>query len=103
MALCASTAAAQPAPAPATAPQPAQPAPPTQPAQPEQQPPAVVAFEAGRALMEQQQYGEAGAKFEESIRIDPDAPGTMLNLGLCNDELAHHAPSLKWVRKAWSR
>jgi len=103
MALCASTAAAQPAPDPATAPQPAQPAPPTQPAQPEQKPPAVVAFEAGRALMDQQQYGEACAKFEESIRIDPDAPGTMLNLGLCNAELDHLATSLKWFRKAWSR
>ena len=95
MALCASTAAAQPAPQ--------QPDAPEAPAPPAEKPPAVVAFEAGRALMDQQQYGEACAKFEESIRLDPDAPGTMLNLGLCNAELDHLATSLKWFRKAWSR
>lgn len=92
IALYASAAAAQPAPD-GSAASPA----------PEAQPPAVVAFEAGRALMDQKQFGEACAKFEESIRLDPDAPGTMLNLGLCHAELDHLATSLKWFRKAQAR
>lgn len=97
IALYATAAAAQPSPTPAPdAPAPEQPA-------AEQKPPAVVAFEAGRALMDRQQYAEACSTFEESIRIDPDAPGTMLNLGLCHAELDHLATSLKWFRKAWSR
>jgi tetratricopeptide (TPR) repeat protein len=39
-------------------------------------------FEAGRALMDEQKYEEACAKFEASQRIDPSA-GTLLNLGRC--------------------
>lgn len=88
-------AAAQPAP---EQPQPEQPAPP-----PAEKPPAVVAFEEGRALMEAHQPAQACAKFEQSIRLDPDAAGTMLNLGLCNEELDRTATSLRWFRKALTR
>jgi len=98
------TAAAQPVPEQPPVPEQA-PVPPgtDQPAPPEAKPPAVVAFEAGRELMDQKQYGEACTKFEESIKLDPDAPGTMLNLGMCNAELDHLATSLHWFRKAETR
>jgi tetratricopeptide (TPR) repeat protein len=67
------------------------------------EPPAVVAFEQGRALMEQKQFAQACAMFETSIKLDPDAPGTMLNLGMCNAELDRLATSLHWFRKAAAR
>ena len=109
-ACAAGTAAAPPAPEqPPPGDQPAQPPagqpiePPIDQPPPVVQPPAVAAFEAGRALMDQQQYAEACAKFEESIKLDPDAPGTMLNLGTCNAELDHLATSLHWFRKAETR
>jgi tetratricopeptide (TPR) repeat protein len=95
-ALGASTAIAQPAEAP---PQPVEQAPPP----PEETPPAVVAFEEGRALMDAHEAAQACAKFEQSIRLDPDAAGTMLNLGLCNAELDRVATSLRWFRKALTR
>jgi tetratricopeptide (TPR) repeat protein len=72
-------------------------------AQPEEKPPAVVAFDEGRALMEAHDPLQACAKFEQSIRLDPDAAGTMLNLGLCNAELDRVATSLRWFRKALTR
>ena len=74
-----------------------------QPAPEEQKPPAVVAFEQGRALLEAKQPDLACAKFEESLRLDPDAPGTMLNLGMCNSERDRMATSLRWFRKALAR
>ena len=98
------TAAAQPAPPPTGDQPPAPEQPPAdQPPAPEVKPPAVVAFEAGRELMDAKQFGEACTKFEESIKLDPDAPGTMLNLGMCNLELDHLATSLHWFRKAETR
>ena len=60
----------------------AQPAPEEPPPPVETQPPAVVAFDEGRALMDAHEPAQACAKFEQSIRLDPDAAGTMLNLGL---------------------
>ena len=77
--------------------------PPAEPTPPEQKPPAVVAFEEGRALLEAKKPDEACAKFEESLRLDPDAPGTMLNLGMCNSERDRMATSLRWFRKALAR
>src|SRR5690242_9858288 len=94
-ALGASTAMAQPAP---EEPAPAEPAPVV-----EAKPPAVVAFDEGRALMDAHEPAQACAKFEQSIRLDPDAAGTMLNLGLCNAELDRVATSLRWFRKALTR
>jgi hypothetical protein len=62
--------------------------------------PAVRAFEDGRALLDESKFSEACAKFEESIRLEPDAPGTLLNLGLCNERLGKTATALMWFRKA---
>jgi tetratricopeptide (TPR) repeat protein len=70
---------------------------------PVEKPPAVVAFEEGRALMEAHEPAQACAKFEQSIRLDPDAAGTMLNLGLCNAEIDRTATALRWFRKALTR
>ena len=95
VALGATTALAQPAP---DEPAPDEPAPPVEP-----KPPAVVAFEEGRALMDAHEAAQACARFEQSIRLDPDAAGTMLNLGLCNAELDRVATSLRWFRKALTR
>ncbi len=66
----------------------------------EDKPPAVRAFEEGRALLDESKFAEACAKFEESIKIEPDAPGTLLNLGLCNERLGKTATALTWFRKA---
>lgn len=68
-----------------------------------EEPPAVKAFEDGRKLLEEGKPGEACAKFEESIALDPDAPGTLLNLGLCNQRLGRTATALGWFRKAQFR
>jgi hypothetical protein len=82
----------------------AQPAPDEPPPPPvEQKPPAVVAFEEGRALLEAKKPDLACARFEESLRLDPDAPGTMLNLGMCNTERDRMATALQWFRKALAR
>jgi hypothetical protein len=83
--------------------QPAPEQPPAEPPKPVEKPPAVVAFEEGRALLEAKKPDEACAKFEESLRLDADAPGTMLNLGMCNSERDRMATSLKWFRKALAR
>jgi tetratricopeptide (TPR) repeat protein len=85
-------------PAPPPTETPAEPAP-----DPVEEPPAVKAFEDGRRLLEEGKPGEACARFEESIKLDPDAPGTLLNLGLCNQRLGRTATALGWFRKAQFR
>jgi tetratricopeptide (TPR) repeat protein len=62
-------------------------------------------FEAGRALLAEgdQNAAAACAKFEEAIKLDPVAPGTMLNLGLCNEKLKKYKTALYWFRKAQAR
>src|SRR5687768_14215385 len=42
-------------------------------------------------------------KFDEAIKLDPEAPGTMLNLGLCNEKLEKYKTALYWFRKAQAR
>ena len=82
----------------------AQPAePPPSDAPPEASTPATLLFEEGRALREAGKYEEACAKFTASIKLDPDAPGTLLNLGLCNEKLGKTATALAWYRKAQFR
>jgi hypothetical protein len=54
-----------------------------------------VLFEAGRAAMSEKNYEKACAKFEESQRLDP-APGTLLNLGNCEERIGR-------VASAWER
>lgn len=65
--------------------------------------PAQRAFEQGRKLLEENRPAEACASFETSIREDPTAPGTLLNLGLCHELLGHLATALEWFRKAQFR
>lgn len=60
-------------------------------------------FAEGRKLIEQHQDAAACAKFDEAIKLDPDAAGTMLNLGLCNQNLHKYRLALYWFRKAQAR
>jgi hypothetical protein len=60
-------------------------------------------FEEGRQLMIDHDPEGACAKFAESIRIEPLAAGTMLNLGLCHQQLDHYKTALYWFRKAQIR
>ena len=57
-------------------------------------------FLEGRDLLTSKQTAAACEKFEESIALDPTAPGVMLNLGLCYEMLEKYATSLYWFRKA---
>jgi hypothetical protein len=64
---------------------------------------ANVLFEQGRKLLEQGQNAEACAKFDDAIRLDPTAAGTMLNLGLCNERLGKYKTALFWFRRGQTR
>jgi Tfp pilus assembly protein PilF len=79
-------------------------APPTPPAAPDATAQhATELFEQGRKLLEQGQNAEACAKFDEAIRLDPTAAGTMLNLGLCNERLGKYKTALFWFRRGQTR
>ena len=60
-------------------------------------------FLEGRRLMEAHEDGAACVKFAEAIKLDPDAVGTMLNLGLCNQYLKNLRAALHWFRLAQAR
>lgn len=60
-------------------------------------------FAEGRKLIEKHDDAGACAKFDEAIKLDPDAAGTMLNLGLCNQNLKKYRLALYWFRKAQVR
>jgi hypothetical protein len=60
-------------------------------------------FEEGRKLLNAGKPAEACAKFDEAIKLEPEAPGTMLNLGLCNEQLNKYKTALFWFRKAQVR
>lgn len=62
-------------------------------------------FVEGRKLLEAGDNNAAAAceKFNEAIKLDPEAPGTMLNLGLCNELLFKYKTALYWFRKAQAR
>ncbi|HUJ59976.1 MAG TPA: tetratricopeptide repeat protein [Kofleriaceae bacterium] len=61
-------------------------------------------FQQGRAdLNTRHDPAAACKKFERAIALDPTAPGTMLNLGLCNEELGKFKSALYWYRKAQAR
>lgn len=57
-------------------------------------------FLEGRELLTAHDTKAACDKFEQSIALDPTAPGVMLNLGLCYEMLAKYATSLYWFRRA---
>ncbi len=56
------------------------------PAQAEDRTPAEEAFYEGRELMEEERYDEACEAFSRAFEFDP-APGTLLNLALCEESL----------------
>jgi hypothetical protein len=65
-------------------------------------------FEEGRKLLadageDKARVKVACEKFDEAIKLDPEAPGTMLNLGLCNEKLDKYKTALYWFRKAQAR
>jgi tetratricopeptide (TPR) repeat protein len=60
-------------------------------------------FSEGRALLAKNDPKGACEKFEAAIKIDPNAAGTMLNLGLCNENLKRYATSIMWFRRAQVR
>jgi hypothetical protein len=60
-------------------------------------------FAEGRKLIEKHDDAAACGKFNEAIKLDPDAAGTMLNLGLCNQNLKKYRLALYWFRKAQAR
>jgi len=60
-------------------------------------------FAEGRKLIEKHDDAGACEKFDEAIKLDPDAAGTMLNLGLRNQNLKKYRRALYWYRKAQVR
>jgi hypothetical protein len=59
-------------------------------------------FRAGRAAADRGDYVSACAKFGESHRLDP-AVGTLLNLGLCNEQLGKIATAWQLYREVAQR
>lgn len=58
-------------------------------------------FAEGRKLLTVDKDARAACdKFEAAIKLDPTAPGTMLNLGLCYENLEKYATSIRWFRRA---
>lgn len=57
-------------------------------------------FAEGRKALTDEQPKKACELFEEAIKLDVTATGTMLNLGLCYEKLQKYASSLYWFRKA---
>ncbi len=57
-------------------------------------------FAEGRKALTAEDPKKACELFEEAIKLDVTATGTMLNLGLCYENLGKYATSLYWFRKA---
>jgi hypothetical protein len=60
-------------------------------------------FEEGRALLEAGDRAEACKRFDLSFRKDPRAVGTMLNLGLCREEVGQVASAVRFYQEARDR
>jgi hypothetical protein len=59
-------------------------------------------FEEGRKLLAEGKREEACSAFEQSIRKDPRAVGTLLNLGLCNEQSGKPATAVRYYAEARS-
>jgi tetratricopeptide (TPR) repeat protein len=57
-------------------------------------------FDEGKKLEGDGKWQEACEKFAASSQLDPEAPGTLLNLGLCNEKLGKLATAIDWYKKA---
>jgi hypothetical protein len=57
-------------------------------------------FAQGLQLIEAGKPAEACAKLEQALRLEPDKPGVLLNLGVCNEKQNKVATALMWFRKA---
>jgi tetratricopeptide (TPR) repeat protein len=71
-------------------------------AEPEKPQEADRLFSEGRKALAANDSQRACELFEEAIKLDVTATGTMLNLGLCYENLKKYATSLYWFRKAQS-
>jgi len=60
-------------------------------------------FQEGRQLIEAGKRAEGCAKFDLSIRKDPRAVGTILNLGLCAEEAGQVATAVRYYTEARAR
>jgi tetratricopeptide (TPR) repeat protein len=60
-------------------------------------------FAEGRALLDQGKRQQACEKFDLSIRKDPRAVGTILNLGLCAEEAGQIATAVRYYTEARAR
>jgi tetratricopeptide (TPR) repeat protein len=60
-------------------------------------------FQEGRDLLTAGKRAEACAKFDLSIRKDPRAVGTILNLGLCAEEAGQVATAVRYYTEARAR
>jgi tetratricopeptide (TPR) repeat protein len=60
-------------------------------------------FAEGRTLLDQGKRQEACEKFDLSIRKDPRAVGTILNLGLCAEEAGQLATAVRYYTEARAR
>jgi hypothetical protein len=60
-------------------------------------------FEEGRTLLADGKRAEACERFDLSIRKDPRAVGTMLNLGLCREEVGQIATAVRYYSEARDR
>lgn len=56
-------------------------------------------FKEGLALLDGNQPAAACEKFEASLKLEPDAAGPMLNLGICNEQLDKLATAMFWYRR----
>lgn len=57
-------------------------------------------FDAGRAALVAHDPQRACELFDQSIALDSEAVGTMLNLGMCNAQLGKLHTALTWFRRA---
>jgi Tfp pilus assembly protein PilF len=60
-------------------------------------------FVEGRRLMGAGRPAEACEKFDLAFKADPEAVGTLLNLGLCHEQIGKLATALVWFRRAHAR